>query len=62
LLAFGARGGVSWSPWAPVWATMRVGADFLLTPYTYSLDSSEVVPSPRRVRPRVELELAVWVW
>jgi len=61
-LALGARGGVSWSPWSPLWATMRVGADIILTPYSYVVDSNHVVPSPRGLRPRVELELAVWVW
>lgn len=62
LLALGARGGLSWSPWSPMWATMRAGADFVLTRYSYAIDSGEAVPSPRRVRPRVEIELGIWVW
>ena len=61
-LALGVRGGASWSPWSPMWATLRVGADVVLTPYSYAIESGEAVPSPRRIRPRVELELAFWVW
>jgi hypothetical protein len=62
MFALGARTGISWSPWSPLCVTMRVGADFVLTPYAYTIDSGQAVPSPRRVRPRVELELAVAVW
>jgi len=61
MLAVGARGGFSWSPWAPVWASLRAGADFVLTPYSYATDSSQLA-SPRLVRPRMELEVSVWLW
>jgi len=62
LLALGARGGFSWCVWPPACVSMRIGADFVLTPYAYTIDSGQALPSLRRVRPRVELDLAVWVW
>lgn len=62
VLAVGARGGFSWSPWSVVSGSMRMGADFVLTPYSYAIESAEALPSTRRVRPRVEIELAVGVW
>lgn len=62
-LAVGARGGFSWSPWSDrLWLALRIGADLLLTRYSYASDSNQNVPSARPIRPRVELELAVWVW
>jgi len=62
LLALAARGGFSWSPWPALSAAMRVGADLGLTRYAYVVDSTRVAPKPRWLRPRVELELAVWLW
>ena len=62
MLSLAARGGVTWSPWSRIRASLRVGADFLLTRYAYTIDSAVAVPSPHWVRPRLELELAVAVW
>jgi hypothetical protein len=62
LLAFAARGGFSWSPWKPLRASMRLGADFALVRYSYAIESGESVLSPSWVRPRVELELAACLW
>jgi hypothetical protein len=62
VFAFAPRGGFSWSPWKPVRASMRVGADFVLTRYSYNVESGESLLSPAWVRPRVELELAAGLW
>lgn len=62
VLAMAARGGFSWSPWTPLRASMRVGADFVLMRYAYVVDAGEPALSPAWVRPRLELELAACVW
>lgn len=62
MVALGARGGFSWSPWQPLWVSLRVGVDVVLTPYSYAIDSSPALVSPRWVRPRTELEVTVWPW
>lgn len=62
LMAVAVRGGFSWSPWRPLRASLRVGADFTLTHYAYAVDAGETLLSPAWVRPRVELELASCLW
>jgi hypothetical protein len=62
LLAVAARGGFSWSPWKPLRASMRLGADFALMRYGYAVESGESALSLSWVRPRVELELAACLW
>jgi hypothetical protein len=62
VLGVGVRGGFSWTPWGPLWVSLRAGADVVLTPYSYTLESNDSVPSLGWARPRVELELAVWLW
>jgi hypothetical protein len=57
-----ARAGFSWSPWSRIRASLRGGADFVLTPYAYKIDSAVAAPSPHWVRPRLELELAAELW
>jgi hypothetical protein len=62
MLSFAARAGFSWSPWTRIRASLRGGADFVLTPYAYTIDSAVAAPSPRWMRPRMELELAADIW
>lgn len=62
VLAAAVRGGFSWSPWRPLRASLRVGADFLLMHYSYAIDAGDALLSPAWVRPRVELELASCLW
>lgn len=62
MLSVTARAGFSWSPWPRIRASLRGGADFVLTPYAYTIDSAVAAPSPRTVRPRTELELAADLW
>jgi hypothetical protein len=57
--AFAARAGASWAPAPRFRVALRGGADFVLTRYSYRLESGEAAPSPDWVRPRMELELAV---
>jgi hypothetical protein len=62
VLAVAARGGFSWSPWAPLRASLRFGADLALMKYAYAVDSSDPLVFPGWIRPRVELELAARLW
>jgi hypothetical protein len=62
LLAVTARGGFSWSPWAPLRASLRFGADLALMRYAYAVDSGDRLVFPGWIRPRVELELAARLW
>jgi hypothetical protein len=62
MVSLAARAGFSWSPWSRFRASLRGGADFVLTPYAYKIDSAVAAPSPHRVRPRLELELAADIW
>ena len=62
MLSLAARAGFSWSPWSRIRTSLRGGADFVLTPYAYKVDSAVAAPSPHRVRPRMELELAADIW
>jgi hypothetical protein len=62
MLSVTARAGFSWSPWPRIRASLRAGADFVLTPYAYTIDSAVAAPSPHGVRPRTELELAADLW
>lgn len=62
LLAVAARGGFSWSPLAPLRASLRFGADLALMKYAYAVDSSEPLVFPGWIRPRVELELTARLW
>lgn len=62
MLSLAARAGFSWSPWSRIRASLRGGADFVLTPYAYKIDSAVAAPSPHWVRPRLELELAADIW
>jgi hypothetical protein len=62
MVSLAARAGLSWSPWSRIRASLRGGADFVLTPYAYKIDSALAAPSPHWVRPRMELELAADLW
>jgi hypothetical protein len=62
MVALGARAGVSWRALEAVALTLRGGADFLLTRYSYVVPPEAAVASPRPIRPRVDLELAVTLW
>ena len=62
LLAVAARGGFSWSPWSPLRASMRFGADLALMKYAYAIDPGEPLVFPSWIRPRMELELAARLW
>lgn len=62
MVSLAARAGFSWSPWSRLRASLRAGADFVLTPYAYKIDSAVAAPSPHWIRPRMELELAADLW
>jgi hypothetical protein len=62
MVSLAARAGFSWSPWSRVRASLRGGADLVLTRHAYRIDSAVAAPSPHWVRPRVELELAADIW
>lgn len=62
MLAATARAGLSWSPWSRLRASVRAGADLVLTRYSYTIDSAVAVPTPHPLRPRIELELAAGIW
>jgi hypothetical protein len=62
MVSLAARAGFSWSPWSRVRASVRGGADFVLTRYAYKIDAAVAAPSPHWVRPRLELELAADIW
>jgi hypothetical protein len=59
MFAFAARAGACWSPVPRFRVALRGGADFVLTRYSYRIESGAAAPSPDWVRPRMELELAV---
>jgi hypothetical protein len=59
MFAFATRAGAGWSPTPGIRVALRVGADFVLTRYSYRVESGSAAPSPDWVRPRMELELAV---
>jgi hypothetical protein len=62
MVALGARAGVTWTATEALALTLRGGADFLLTRYSYVVSSGQPVASPRPIRPRLELEVAVSLW
>jgi hypothetical protein len=62
MVSLAARAGFSWSPGSRIRASLRGGADFVLTRHAYRIDSAVAGPSPHWVRPRMELELAVGIW
>jgi hypothetical protein len=62
VLALGARVGMTWAASSVLEATLRGGADFLLTRYSYVVSGSPAPISPSTVRPKLELELAFGVW
>jgi len=62
MVSLAARAGFSWSPWSRIRASLRGGADFVLTRYAYKIDAAVAAPSPHWVRPRLELELAADIW
>ena len=62
MVSLAARAGFSWSPWSRIRASVRGGADLVLTRHAYKIDSAVAAPSPHWVRPRVELELAADIW
>jgi hypothetical protein len=62
MVSLAARAGFSWSPWSRIRASLRGGADFVLTRHAYRIDSASAAPAPHWVRPRLELELAADVW
>jgi hypothetical protein len=59
MFAFATRAGACWSPTPGIRVALRGGADFVLTRYSYRVESGEAAQSPDWVRPRMELELAV---
>ena len=62
MVSVAARAGFSWSPWARIRASLRGGADLVLTRYAYKIDSAVAAPSSHWLRPRLELELAADIW
>jgi hypothetical protein len=62
MVSVAARAGFSWSPWSRIRASLRGGADVVLTRYAYKIDAAVAAPSPHWVRPRLELELAADIW
>jgi hypothetical protein len=62
LFAVTARGGFSWSPWGPLTASLRFGADFAVTRFAYAVDSAEPLVLPGWIRPKLELELGAHLW
>jgi hypothetical protein len=61
-VAFGARAGASFSVVPSIQLAARGGADWLVTRYAYVTPDARAVVRPYRVRPRLDLELAVNLW
>jgi hypothetical protein len=57
-----AKAGASFTLVPAVQLALRGGADFLLTKYAYVMPDGSSVVSPRGVRPRLDLELAMSLW
>lgn len=62
VVALVAGAGVTWSASAIVDVSLRGGADFLLTRYSYVVAGIPEPISTRAIRPRLDLELAFGLW
>jgi hypothetical protein len=61
-VALGARAGASFAVVPSMHLAARGGADLLLTRYAYVTPDARAVVRPHRVRPRLDLELAMSLW
>jgi hypothetical protein len=62
MVALGARAGVTWAMMPALELGARGGADLLVTSYEYVMPEGDAVLSPHRVRPRLDVELALGLW
>jgi hypothetical protein len=62
MIALGARAGLTWSATSTVQASLRGGADLLLTRYSYVIPAGRAPISPHNIRPRLEFDVTLGLW